>query len=68
MIRVNHIIPFKAKDAYQTCFSCILSVNNSLCFFVQFETDSLIDTALSMSEELYNSKYKDKLPQNHKVW
>lgn len=34
---------------------------------LQFETDAVIDTALSMNEDLYNSKYKDKLQPEHKV-
>ncbi|KAG8384731.1 hypothetical protein BUALT_Bualt04G0148700 [Buddleja alternifolia] len=33
---------------------------------MQFETDAVIDTTLSMSEELYNTKYKDKLKPEHK--
>lgn len=34
---------------------------------VQFETDGIIDTTLSMNEDLYNAKYKDKLELEHKV-
>ncbi|PIN16334.1 Nucleosome-binding factor SPN, POB3 subunit [Handroanthus impetiginosus] len=33
---------------------------------MQFETDTIIDTSLSMSEDLYNTKYKDKLKTEHK--
>ncbi|KAL0377513.1 UNVERIFIED_CONTAM: FACT complex subunit SSRP1 [Sesamum radiatum] len=33
---------------------------------MQFETDAVIDTTLSMSEELYNTKYKDRLEPEHK--
>ncbi|KAL8471526.1 hypothetical protein ACS0TY_028968 [Phlomoides rotata] len=33
---------------------------------MQFETDAVIDTALSMNDDLYNSKYKDKLQLEHK--
>ncbi|CAA0820233.1 FACT complex subunit SSRP1 [Striga hermonthica] len=33
---------------------------------MQFETDAVIDTALSMSDELYNTRYKDKLQPEHK--
>lgn len=33
---------------------------------MQFETDAVIDTSLSMSEDLYNSKYKDKIKPMHK--
>ncbi|KAI3462955.1 hypothetical protein Pfo_019618 [Paulownia fortunei] len=33
---------------------------------MQFETDGVIDTTLSMSEDLYNAKYKDKLELAHK--
>ncbi|GER35802.1 FACT complex subunit SSRP1 [Striga asiatica] len=33
---------------------------------MQFETDAVIDTTLSMSDELYNTRYKDKLQPEHK--
>ncbi|KAL2252426.1 FACT complex subunit SSRP1 isoform X1 [Sesamum indicum] len=33
---------------------------------MQFETDSVIDTTLSIKEDLYNAKYKDKLKLEHK--
>ncbi|XP_057768691.1 FACT complex subunit SSRP1 isoform X2 [Salvia miltiorrhiza] len=33
---------------------------------MQFETDAVMDAALSMSEDLYNAKYKDKLELAHK--
>ncbi|KAG6396023.1 hypothetical protein SASPL_142161 [Salvia splendens] len=33
---------------------------------MQFETDAIMDTTLSMSEDLYNSKYKEKLEPDHK--
>ncbi|XP_073044972.1 FACT complex subunit SSRP1 isoform X1 [Primulina eburnea] len=33
---------------------------------MQFETDSVMDTTLSMSDELYQTKYKDKLNPEHK--
>ncbi|KAL1538664.1 FACT complex subunit ssrp1 [Salvia divinorum] len=33
---------------------------------MQFETDAIMDTTLSMSEDLYNSKYKEKLDSDHK--
>ncbi|GFP79264.1 fact complex subunit ssrp1 [Phtheirospermum japonicum] len=33
---------------------------------MQFETDAVIDTTLSMSEDLYNTRYKDKLQPEHK--
>ncbi|KAL7100842.1 hypothetical protein ACP275_08G020100 [Erythranthe tilingii] len=33
---------------------------------MQFETDAVIDTTLSMDADLYNAKYKDKLQPEHK--
>ncbi|KAL6518900.1 FACT complex subunit ssrp1 [Orobanche hederae] len=33
---------------------------------MQFETDAVIDTTLSMGEDLYNTRYKDKLQPEHK--
>ncbi|KAK4393075.1 FACT complex subunit SSRP1 [Sesamum angolense] len=33
---------------------------------MQFETDAVIDTTLLMSEELYNTKYKDRLEPEHR--
>ncbi|KAH6774499.1 high mobility group [Perilla frutescens var. hirtella] len=33
---------------------------------MQFETDAIMDTTLSMNEDLYNSKYKDKIDPEHK--
>ncbi|XP_051118009.1 FACT complex subunit SSRP1-like isoform X2 [Andrographis paniculata] len=33
---------------------------------MQFETDIVKDTTLSMSDELYNLKYKERLPLTHK--
>ncbi|EPS62700.1 hypothetical protein M569_12089, partial [Genlisea aurea] len=33
---------------------------------MQFETDAVMDTTLSMSEELCNTKYKDRLKLEHK--
>ncbi|KAL8528300.1 hypothetical protein ACS0TY_005925 [Phlomoides rotata] len=33
---------------------------------MQFETDVVIDTTLSISEDLFNAKYKDKLELSHK--
>ncbi|KAK6155123.1 hypothetical protein DH2020_009371 [Rehmannia glutinosa] len=33
---------------------------------MQFETDAVIDTTLSMSDDLYNTRYKDKLQPEHK--
>lgn len=47
-------------ECYPFVFVC-------LCVCVQFETDVVIDTTLSMSEDLYNTKYKDKLELAHKV-
>ncbi|GER35809.1 FACT complex subunit SSRP1, partial [Striga asiatica] len=32
----------------------------------KFETNAVIDTTLSMSDELYNTRYKDKLQPEHK--
>ena len=47
----------------------IWSFNEILLFLIslQFETDAIMDTTLSMSEDLYNSKYKEKLDPDHKV-
>ncbi|PIN01765.1 Nucleosome-binding factor SPN, POB3 subunit [Handroanthus impetiginosus] len=33
---------------------------------MQFETDTVIDTTLSISEDIYNAKYKEKLALEHK--
>ncbi|CAJ2653388.1 unnamed protein product [Trifolium pratense] len=33
---------------------------------MQFETDSVVDSELALSEDLYNSKYKDKLELSYK--
>ncbi|KAL2552332.1 FACT complex subunit SSRP1 [Forsythia ovata] len=33
---------------------------------MQFETDAVVDTGISMNEDLYNSKYKDKLELTYK--
>ncbi|KAL8038621.1 hypothetical protein ABFX02_11G120300 [Erythranthe guttata] len=33
---------------------------------MQFETDAIIDTTLSMDKDLYSAKYKDKLELEHK--
>lgn len=34
---------------------------------MQFESDYVVDTALTMNEDLLNSKYKDKLELTYKV-
>ncbi|KAL3624158.1 FACT complex subunit ssrp1 [Castilleja foliolosa] len=33
---------------------------------IQFDTDAVIDTTLSMSKDLYDTRYKDKLQPEHK--
>lgn len=39
----------------------------SLSLSAQFETDVVIDTTLSISEDLFKAKYKDKLQLENKV-
>lgn len=35
--------------------------------YVQFETDYVVESTLSMNEDLLNAKYKDKLEPTYKV-
>jgi len=52
-------------------YSCFYS-ESSLIYLLatsslQFETDYVIETELIMSDELLNTKYKDKLEKSYKV-
>lgn len=38
-----------------------------LAFFEQFETESKVNSELTISEDLLNTKYKDKLESSYKV-
>lgn len=35
--------------------------------WIQFETDYVVESTLSLSDELFNTKYKDKLEPTYKV-
>jgi len=51
-----------------SCFYCESSLIYLLAISAsQFETDYVIETELIMSDELLNTKYKDKLEKSYKV-
>ena len=65
------LVKFHWKALFYT-FLIIMWTWADLCciptIFVQFETDYVVESTLSMNEDLLNTKYKDKLEPTYKVW
>lgn len=45
----------------------MLPCTDCLPYLLQFETDYVVQSELSLSEEVLNTKYKDKLEPSYKV-
>lgn len=64
---VLQVFSFPFAMVFIFFFPRLKCINYVVFLFLQFETDYVVQSELSISDDLLNTKYKDKLEPSYKV-